>query len=198
MAQRLRRQKGNLEIVYNNIVINFVTEHLYLGNILDNHFMLANNFNWSFKRASNSLRLLQYVRPNPTEKSAELIYKLLILPILTYSSTIKTTINDSQIARYESLERYAKKIIGSNTIPKTRAVIESQICSLVQDCLHKKLGHESFDSYFEITNHSMNTRNNNLSLRLPIVKLKIAKQSFIYGGAKLFNSLPVERRKSLL
>ena len=84
-----------LEIVCNNTVLNFVTKYLYLGNILDNHLTLAKNFNRSFKRASNHLRLLQYVRRNLAEKSAELIYKSMILPILTYSSTIKTTINDS-------------------------------------------------------------------------------------------------------
>ena len=50
-AQRLRQRKENLEIVYNNTVLNFVTEYLYLGNILDNHLSLAKNFNRSFKRA---------------------------------------------------------------------------------------------------------------------------------------------------
>ena len=104
----------------------------------------------------------------------------MILPILTYSNTIKTTNNDSQNAKYELLERRATKVIGSNTIPKTRVVIESQICSLVQHCLHKNLGHESFDSYFEVMKHSKYTRNNNLSLRLPTVKL-VAKQGLSYG-----------------
>ena len=179
-AQRLRQQKENLEIVYNNTVINFVTEYLYLGNIPDNHLTLAKNINRSFKRASNRLRLLQYVRRNLTGKSAELIYKSMILPIPTHSSAIKTSINDSQNAKYESLERRASKVIGSNTIPKTRVVIESQICSLVQHCLHKNLGHETFDSYFEVMKHSKHTRNNNFSLRLPAVKLEVAKQGFSY------------------
>ena len=89
---------------------------------------------------------------------------------------------DSQNAKYESLERRAIKVIGSNTIPKTRVVIESQICSLVQHCLHKNLGHETFDSYFEVMKHSKNTRNNNLSLRLPAVKLEVAKHGFSHGG----------------
>ena len=68
----------------------------------------------------------------------------------------------------------------------------------MQHCLHKILGHETFDSYFEVMKHSKNTRNNNLSLRLPAVKLEVAKQGFSYAGAKLFNSLPVEKRSILL
>ena len=157
---------------------------------------LAKNFNRSFKRASNRLRLLQYVRRNLTENSAALIYKSMILPILTYSSTIKTTINDSQNAKHESLERRATKVILDRTLFQ-RLVIESQICSLVQHCLHTNLGHETFHSYFEVMKHLKNTRNN-LSLRLPAVKLEVAKQGFSYGGAKLFNSLPVEKRSILL
>ena len=159
---------------------------------------LAKNFNCSFNRASNRLRLSQYIRRNLTEKSGELIYKSMILPILTYSGTIKTTINDSQNAKYESLERRATKVTGSNAIPKTRVVMESQIGTLVQHCLHKNLGHETFDSYFEVMKHPKNMRNNNLSLRLPAVKLEVTKQDFSYGGAKLFNSLPVEKRSILL
>ena len=37
----------------------------------------------------------------------------------------------------------------------------------------------------------METRNNNYLLRLPQVKLETAKQGFYYGGAKLYNSLPL-------
>ena len=106
---------------------------------------------------------------------------------------------DSRNAKYESLERRAIKVIGSNTIPKTRVVIESQICSLVQHCLHKNLGHETFNSYFEVMKHSKNTRNNNLTLRLPAVKLEVAKHGFSYvgRGAKLFNGLSLENEKFL-
>ena len=105
--------------------------------------------------------------------------------------------HDSQNAKYESLERRAIKVIGSNTIPKTRVVIESHICSLVQHCLHKNLGHETFDSYFEVMKHSKNTRNNNLFLRLPAVKLEVAKHGFSYGEATLFKGLSLENEKFL-
>ena len=57
---------------------------------------------------------------------------------------------------------------------------------LLDRTLHKNLDHETFDSYFEVMKHSKNTRNNNLSLRLPAVKLEVAKQGFSYGEEKLF------------
>ncbi len=53
----------------------------------------------------------------------------------------------------------------------------------------------NFDNYFEIKTGSINTRNNNLFLKLPKVKLEFAKQSFYYLGAKIYNDLPIEIRR---
>lgn len=196
-AQRLKRHGKDLNIMFNNAPIIFVTEYVYLGNIIDNHMILAKNFDRSYKKASGRLRLLRYVRPNLTAKSAEAIYNMMILPILTYGSTIKTTINDSQLEKYASLERRARKIIGKS-IPSTKQLIEKEISLLVRNCLQKKFGHETFDNYFQLMQHDKRTRNNNISIRLPPVKLEAAKRSFFFGGAKLFNSLPESNRKSLL
>ena len=65
-SQRLRKSGKNLNIAYNNTVINFVTEYVYLGNVIDNHISLNENFHRSYKRASGRLRLLQSVRRNLT------------------------------------------------------------------------------------------------------------------------------------
>jgi hypothetical protein len=50
----------------------------------------------------------------------------------------------------------------------------------------------NFDNYFEIKTGGINTRNNNLFLKLPKVKLEFVKQSFYYLGAKIYNDLPIE------
>ena len=125
---------------------------------------------------------------------------MMIMPILTYSSTIKTNFNPTQLKRFTSLEKRAENIIGlrHNSSKCIKDCIDAQICSLVKKCLHKKLNHNILDDYFVITNHSKHTRNNNCSLRLPPIKLEVTKQSFYYGGAKIFNALPIDERKSLL
>ena len=69
------------------------------------------------------------------------------------------------------------------------------ICLLVKKCLLKSLNSETFDDYFTQQMHNKNTRNNNHSIRLPRVKLELARQSFYFYGGKLYNALPLGMRK---
>ena len=41
----------------------------------------------------------------------------------------------------------------------------------------------------------INTRNNDYSIRLPRVKLKLARQSLYFYGGKLYNELPIGIQK---
>ena len=51
-AQRLKLHGHSLNIMYNNALINFGTEYVYLGNLIDNHMTLASNFDRAYKKAS--------------------------------------------------------------------------------------------------------------------------------------------------
>ena len=204
-AQSLKLHGRSLNIIYNNAVINFVIEYVYLGNLMtlasnfDNHMTLASNFERADKKVSGRLRLLHNVRRYLTAESAKMIFELVIMPILTYSSTTKTSFNHNQLQKFSSLEKRATKVIGYelNQWKSIKDTIDNQICSPVKNCLKKKFGYEVLDNYFEILNHGKHARNNNCSLKLPPIKLKISKQSFYYDGVKLFNSLPRDERKSM-
>ena len=65
----------------------------------------------------------------------------------------------------------------------------------MKKCLLKELNSETFDNYFIFQKHNKNTRNNNYSIRLPRVKLELARQSFYLYGGKLYNELPMGIRK---
>ena len=65
---------------------------------------------------------------------------------------------------------------------------------LVKKCLEQKIQNPTFEEYFSLISHEKGTRNNNFLLRLPHVMLEIAKQSFYYGGAKLYKALPLDLR----
>ena len=196
-SQRLSRHGKTLNIMHNNTRINFVTEYVYLGNLIDNHLTLSSNFDRAYKKACGRLRLLSTVRRNLTTDTAHLIYKTMILPILTYSSTIKTTFTVTQLLKFTSLEQRAEKIIGKST----KSIQEStkiQICLLVKKCLKKEICHPIFDNYFKVLRHNNRTRNNQLSLVMPPIKLEFARPSFYYGGTKIFNSLTLADRSSML
>ena len=66
---------------------------------------------------------------------------------------------------------------------------------MVKKCLNKEFASDIFDNYFEMIDHSMNTRNNKHWIRLPPVKLEFARRGFCFTGGTLYNSLPIDIKK---
>ena len=196
-AQRLSRYGNELRIVHNNTTVNSVTQYCYLGNVIDPNLTLSSNFDRSYKKASSRLRLLHSTRKYLTVNATQSIYNLMILPLLTYSSSIKTSFNEGQSVKLASLERRAATIIGVDSVKNIKSVIEKEIYTMVKRCVKKEYGHEIFDNYFKVVNHSKGTRNDNRSLELPYIKLEASRPSFFFGAAKLFNNLEISKRKFL-
>ena len=197
-AQRLSRHGRNLNLVYNNTPINFVTEYVYLGNLLDNHMSLSKNFDRSYKKACGRLRLLRYVRYNLTTATAEMIYNMMIVPILTYGSTLKTCFTITQLSKFASIDRRASQIVGKTTMKSIKSTLDSQVSNLVVKCLNNSFGYVVLDSYFERKTRARVTRNSEFTLKLPHIKLETARASFYFGGVKIFNELPLDFRKTIL
>ena len=86
-----------------------MTQYVYLGYMIDNHMFMNENLIRSYKKSSGRLRLHQSVRNNLTTRSAVDIFNMMILPILTYGSTVKTAFTDSQLIKLASFENRAKK-----------------------------------------------------------------------------------------
>ena len=140
-SQRLARHGRNLEITYQYNLINFVTEYVYLGNLVDNHLSLSSNFKRVYRKAYGRLRLLALVRRNLTMNAAELLYKMTILPILTYSLTVKTSFNKTQLLQFTSIERRASSIIGK-PIDRISKTIEHNISTMVSKYVCNEFNHE--------------------------------------------------------
>ena len=116
-SQRLKRNGRELNIVYNNTRINFVTEYVYLGNLLDNHLSLTANFNRAVKKACGRLRILSNVRKSLTIEAATFIYKMMILPIITYISTIKTCFTKTQRQKLSRLDAVLRGLLENQFSP---------------------------------------------------------------------------------
>ena len=183
-AQRLHRHGRELNISYNDQPINVVEEYVYLGNVIDNHMTLTPNFDRAFKKASGRLRLLHRIRGYLTVSSAETIFK--------------TSFNATQLSKFESLGKRVANIIGAKLSKTIKKSIDHQICVLVKNCLQRKVGHGIFDNYFDVTKHGKQTRNNKCMIRLPRINLESSRSSLYYGGAKVFNNLPLKERQSFL
>ena len=91
----------------------------------------------------------------------------------------------------QSLDHRTNFIIKS-TVKSIGSCLNRDICMLVKRCLLDEFNLDTFNNYFGIFDHKINTRNNNHSIRLPRVKLELAHQGFFFAGGILYNSLPVE------
>ena len=66
---------------------------------------------------------------------------------------------------------------------------------MMKNCLNKEFASNIFDNYSEMIAHSMNTRNNKHCIRLPPVKIEVARRGFYFTGGTLYNSLPTDTSK---
>ena len=55
---------------------------------------------------------------------------------------------------------------------------------------------DNFENYFTLLSGA-NTRNKNCLLKLPVIKKEYFRGSFIYMGAKLYNEMNIDIRKTL-
>ena len=94
--------------------------------------------------------------------------------------------------KYSSLDRRARKIIKLN-VPSIENLANRERVLLVKSCLCKE-SNEEFNNYFKLIEHKYETRNNSKSIKLPHVKLELAKQDFYFSGGVLYNSLPIEKK----
>ena len=176
--------------------VNVVTQYKYLGSIIDRNLNLNENFDKTYKKASNRLRLLQRMRIYLTTDAALKVFVMMIIPLFTYSSTLRVGYSETQLNKLKSLDNRAKNIINSNrTIPRIINNVNRDRCALVKKCLLNDFTTETFNNYFTTQQHSKQTRNNLCSIKLPRVKLEIARQGFYFAGGSLYNSLPTEIRK---
>ena len=124
---------------------------------------------------------------------------MMIMPILTYSALVNLQLTRTQQQKLNSIERRANKVIGGQTqvMPITKRMKKNACCVVHNKCINGKLC-PRFDGYFELNMHTLNTRNQNKLLKLPVsqVKIEFGKKSFKFQGAKLFNELPILNRTS--
>ena len=72
--------------------------------------------------------------------------------------------------------------------------MKKSVCKFVFDCLQKNVC-EPFKEYFERAKHEKCTRNNNHTVKLPLMKTKTGQKCVAFASGRIFNELPLEARK---
>ena len=199
-AKKLANLNDSFAVCYRGETISETKEYKYLGMELNSSLNLNSHFEKNFKRASGRLRLLAKLRGCLNLKSAKAIYQSMILPTLTYCGILQLKLSPTQLTRLASFHDRAVKIVSTgNSVPtELPSVIQcnrKRACEIVRKCLVKEIS-SLFHNYFTIINHEKKTRNNDCLLRLPKIRTEYARKSFFFMGAKVYNDLPAEIRKT--
>jgi hypothetical protein len=198
-GKRLSAQPRQLRVEYRGQPINTTQSYKYLGYVLGPGLTLNENFEAAYKKAGNRVRLLSKIRNYVTPSvAAKKIYQMMIVPsivpIITYSGMVKLFLTEMKRRKLISIENRARAIIGEEIyLPDLDKLIRKKACDVLRKCLEKDIC-SNFYNYFEINNHSHNTRNRNNLIKLPKVKLEFSRHAFRFAAARIYNDLPCEIR----
>ena len=190
--QRLKKLNATLlKIERNNCILNNTTNYKYLGLNVNPTLNMAEHVETSLKKAVSRINLLKSMRTLIDSDVAGKIYHAMILPILTNCPFATCgTLSKTLDLKIKSAERRAQKIVGHSAIKSSSNVQKICIASFVHRCLLNKNVCQNFENYFSLRNTSIRIRNSDIMVDLPRVKLEIARKSFYFQGASIYNELP--------
>ena len=198
-------------ILIENKQIQQVNKAKTLGIIIDQHLSWKPNTENICKKITSGISALRRVKPFIAERDTlTFIYNVIVRPYFDYCSEVWDVFGEIQSKRLQKLQNRAARIISnmSNDVDHSIA-----LCALgwePLDIMRKKAkarmmyktlnktGPESLTNLFcyknEITDYKL--RNILSGLCLPQPRTNNMKNSFMYDGAKLWNSIPNEIRES--
>ena len=123
-----------------------------------------------------------------------------MMPFFTYCGSIVLGLSTSRVNQIRKIEQRSRKIIKSKANPSTdlripiiECAIKKKVCTFVFDWLQDNVC-DPFKSYFEREQHIQNTRNNNLTVKVPRMKTEFGRKSFCVTTANIYNKVPVLAR----
>ena len=133
--------------------------------------------------------------------TAIVIYNAMIMPLFTYCGSVGLGWPDSNFKRLRSIEKRSINIVKSKgppdavlKIPTIKNQMKKSVCKFVFDCLQRNVC-EPFKDYFQRSKHEKCTRNNNHTVKLPLMKTKTGQKCVVFAGGRIFNELPLDARK---
>lgn len=191
-AKRIASGPKKLDIFYNRNKINCTDSYKYLGTCIDQYLNLGTNFDVKLKKATSKLYLLKRLRQLLTPEATVAIYTSIILSALRYNCIVQLNLTSTQKEKLKNFETQADKIMAIKTVSIQNELYRYAI-KLVRKCIEGNVC-SNFQDYFKVNRHRKTTRNKDILLVLPKVRLEFAKSGFFAMGAKLYNLLPREIR----
>ena len=191
-SQKLAKCGKELNLQYDRVYIQQTDTYNYLGSVLDSTLSLKDNFDKIYKKCMAKLRLLRSISKQIDSVAKVKVYKGMILPCLTFNCTVNLNLTATQEKKLQSIDRLTTNVLGKKQTKSKNEILKHSVL-LVRKCLNEMVC-ENFKSYFEKLSHQQTTRNNRISLKIPVVKLKYAKSGFFSMGTAIYNALPIDTR----
>ena len=198
--QRTSRSKP-MKVKINQTKITESDVYEYLGVKMDKNLTFSDHLEKTAKKATSRVKLLSRIRHNISPYTAEIIYKVTILPILLYCNNVFLHMAPSKKALFENIQKRALKVINGyrhNVKMEKVSSIRNKMCALEVFKSLNGVSSHAFQNYFTRINHSQRTRANTKNIVLPKVKTETGKKAFSFQGAKIFNQLTEEMKTETL
>ena len=123
----------------------------------------------------------------------------MILPTYTCCGILQLKLTTTQPNRFASFYDRSLKVTQGNASAQSEilSVIHTnniRACKLVRKCTDREAC-DSFRGYFEVQKHETKA-NYHFLLKLTRIKTGYARKSFRFMGAKIYNDLPIDVRKT--
>ena len=207
--QRVHALSNNqINIEIDGKSIKRVKEAKSLGLLIDEHLSWTKHIDEKSKTISSAIGALKRIRPFISESSALQIYQALILPHFDYCSSVWDELNVTLSDKLQKLQNRAARVITRSSYDTSTSFLlkrlhwddlstrRKKLKATLMFKTIKGLSPLYLQNLFSIRSTSYNLRDSEIKLDLPKPRTNYRKRSFGYSGALLWNSLPVNLRKT--
>ena len=193
-----------------NKQIKQVYECKTLGVKIDQHLSWKGNTDEIRKKVSAGISTIRRIKPFVDQETLILIYNAIVRPYFDYCCEVWDVFSEAQPKRLQKLQNRAARIISNvnNDVEHTIALrtlgwepLQTERKKAKAKSMYKllnKMGPKSHTNLFSYKSEKTNYHLRDISsgLCLPKPRTNNMKNSFMYDGAQLWNSIPKEIRES--
>ena len=131
--KHLNQHEREIEINYQSQPINTTNNYKYLGVQLDPSLNMQEHFNSICRKTSSHIRLLKRIKPFITDLATLMIYRALIVPIITYCSFTSFYRQPYRKSSILALDFRVCKLTNKD-MPSVSKIFQRKICTTVFKC----------------------------------------------------------------
>ncbi len=181
-SRQMEKKVGGTKVVQSQV-------YEYLGVTMDENLNYIEHVQKTIKKATSRVKLLYRIRQNLSPSTAEIIYKMIIFPIMLYCNTVYLKLSTTNQEKFEAIQNRALRVINgqrnSVQLPSVNAIRNRSCALAVFKCLNG-LAPKAFEDYFKKVSHGKCTHANNTNIVLPKIRTETGRKTFCISRSNYF------------